>query len=114
MSFRSFDFLCPECGYHEEHTFDLRGMTEDEKQATIDSGIKCPNCDHEKMDRVWLKAPSGKVADAAGDLAKMKKSFRERFVKNDLDGIKHTWGDKVVNDALVSGEVKRIEDAKND
>lgn len=114
MSFRSFDFECPECGYHEEHTFDLRGMSEEEKDATIESGIKCPNCDYEQMQKVWRKAPSGKVADQAGDLARMKQSFKERFVKTELDGIKHKWGDKVVNESLVSGAVKRIEDAKND
>jgi hypothetical protein len=114
MSFRSFDFICPDCDYHEEHTFDLRGMSEDEKEATIESGIKCPNCDCEKMQRVWLKAPSGKVADAAGDIAKMKKSFHERFIKHELDDVRDKKG-KLYDESIRSAAAQRIaKDVEND
>jgi len=114
MSFRSFDFDCPECGHQEEHTFDLRGMNDDEKQATIDSGIKCPNCDYETMNRVWRKAPSGRVADAAGDISRMQQSFKERFVKKELDDVRDKFG-KLYDESTRSAAAQRIsEDVKDD
>ena len=114
MSFRTFDFKCPECDYREDHTFDLRGMSEDEKNATIDSGIKCPNCDHPQMNRIWVKAPSGRVADKAGDIVKMKKSFQERFIKHELDDVRHKKG-RMYDESIRSAAAQKIEqDVKND
>lgn len=111
MSFRTFDFECPECEYPEEHTFDLRGMNEEEKEATIMSGIKCPNCDFENMQRVFRTFPA--IGHGGGDrslsnIERMKKSFHERFVKTELDDVRHRKG-RLYDDSIQSAAAQRIE-----
>lgn len=117
MSFRTFDFECPKCEYPEEHTFDLRGMTEEEKEATIESGIKCPNCDFENMKRVWRSAPSighGGGERSLANIERMKKSFHERFIKHELDDVRDKKG-KLYDESIRSAAAQRIEsDVKDD
>lgn len=110
MSFRTFDFECPECGYQEEHSFDLRGMSEEEKDATIASGIRCPNCDHEKMNRVWIKAPGMKMGKDSDmhNINRMKQSFKERFVKKELDDVRNKFG-RLYDDSTRSAAAQKIE-----
>ena len=110
---RLIDLLCPNCNYYEERSVDLRGCnTDEERNATTSGTITCPNCEETELERVWLKAPATKLGGDTDqhNIARMQKSFRERFMKKELDDVKHKFGDKVVNEALISGEAKRIKD----
>jgi len=112
-SLRSFDIMCPACGYSEERSVDLRECeTEEERNERIDRDtlIKCPNCEQATMERVWLRAPSmGTTHDPKSDttIAKFQQSCRERFVKKEMADIQHKHG---VNfgDSIRSAAVQRI------
>ena len=109
MSFRSFDFRCPICSYQESHTFDLRGKTEREKQIIVESGIKCPSCDHPEMQRVWLQAPGSRIGgdSTPQNMAKMKESFHQRFVKKELDDVRNKFG-RLYDDSTRSAAAQKI------
>jgi hypothetical protein len=106
------DLLCPECEYQEERTIDMREIDgeEEERQAMI---IQCPNCEHPEMQRVWLKAPSGRIGGAKSErsIESMQHSFKERFVKGEINDVRHRFG-KLFDQNLVSSAVKRIKDGE--
>lgn len=100
---------CPECHYEEERTFDRRELeTEEELQAAINV-VKCPNCEDATLEVVWKKAPSSHNTDDMnpGTIAKMKDSFKQRFVKKEIDDVRHKHGVNF-DDALRSKAAQRI------
>jgi hypothetical protein len=114
---RLIDLLCSNCNYYEERSVDLRGCdTEEQRNAAINGTLTCPNCEETEMERVWVKAPTTKFGKDTDNhnIERMQKSFRQRFMKKELDDVKHKFGERVVNEALVSGEAKRIKDRLND
>lgn len=109
-SFRSIDMQCLDCGYDEERLVDVRNLTDKEAEMALHEEIKCPNCDGNAFQRVWRKAPAGKIGNdrSPHNIEKMKQSFRQRYMKKEIDDVKHKWGDKIVNESLIAGEARRI------
>ena len=105
-SFRTFDLECTECGWEEERTLDCRNYDSVEA-AWDDSHIACPNCDDVMLQRVWRKAPGGKVRDDDGEIASMKQSFKERFVKKEMFEVQHKHG-RLFGDSIRSAAATRI------
>ena len=108
MSFKNVDLQCPKCEYEEERSIDLRGIeTEDGRNREMI--IMCPNCEHPEMDRIWKKAPSIKMGNDRSDagIARMKNSFRDRFVKKEIDDVRHKYG-RLYDDSVGSAAAQRI------
>jgi transcriptional regulator NrdR family protein len=105
-NFRTIDLQCPECGYEEEKLIDCREQ-EDDQTPTLE--LKCPNCDCEKMDQVWKHAPSMKIGNDRDprNIARMQKSLQERFVKKEIDEVRHKHG-KLFDDSLRSAAAQKI------
>jgi hypothetical protein len=103
---KSIELLCEECGYEEDRSVDMRQTDEEVERDML---VKCPNCDHEYMSKVWRTAPSVGGGDPKSDanLARMQKSLKERFIKKDLDQVRHTHG-KLYDDSIRSMSVERI------
>ena len=105
--------MCPKCAYNEELSVDVRNCADDEAvrlKVESESQIKCPNCDHEFMEHVWLKAPAvGTSADPKSDanLKRLQQSLRERFIKRELDDVRHKHG-KLYDDSIRSAAAQRI------
>lgn len=114
-SFRTFDFECPECQYGEERMIDFRECENEEEEKMIMSSILCPNCEEHNMERVWRSAPSIRMGNDSSDhnIAKMKKSFHERFVKSgEMDQVRHKHG-KLFDQSLVSAAADRIKSGES-
>jgi RNA polymerase subunit RPABC4/transcription elongation factor Spt4 len=93
MSFRTVDLMCPNCKYEKEETFDLRGYeTEEQKQASM--VVMCPNCEEADMVRCWRGAPSigGAPENSPITHAKRVASFKQRFLKKEIDDVRHKHG----------------------
>ena len=87
------DLRCPNCDYECEELFDLRGKyTEAEQEAAM--VILCPNCEDCDMVRAWRTAPSigGAGENTPETHAKRVQSFKERFVKKEIDDVRHKFG----------------------
>jgi len=98
-----FDFICTHC----EDVIELNVKYQDR-----DSQV-CPICNKE-LDRVWLKAPYyGQLGPegSSKNIDAMKKSFHERFVKKDMDQVRHKFGN-LFDESLVSAAVNRIREGK--
>lgn len=108
-SFRTIDLLCPKCQYEEERSVDLRGCeTDEQREQLMNAELKCPNCEEADMERVWRHAPSvGSRPGSDEYVSKMKKSFRERFIKKEVDDVRHKHG-KLYDDAVRSAAATRI------
>lgn len=110
MSFATYDFKCPNCGYIKEEMIDLRGCeTDEEREARKDSPILCPNCEDADMERM-VSAPnlSFTKKGSSEDFAGMRKSFKERFVKSgEADQVAHRFG-SAYHDAIRGGAVDKI------
>jgi len=91
------DFVCALCEKVSEHMVMGDGSTV----------IPC-DCGG-TMHRVFLKAPMGRVGgkSSSRSIASMKKSFNERFVKKEIDDVRHKHG-KVFDDSLRSAAAQRI------
>lgn len=106
-AFRTIDLKCPKCEYEEERTIDLREV-EDEDGYRKQMIVQCPNCDHPQMEEIWKKAPSvGSNPRSDSSIAKMQKSFKERFVKKELNDVRHKYG-RLYDDSVKSAAVQRI------
>jgi hypothetical protein len=108
-SFKTIDLQCPKCQYEEERSIDLRGCdTDEEREQRMSAELKCPNCEEAEMERVWRHAPSvGTKSGSDEYVAKMKKSFKERFIKKELDQVRHKHG-RLYDDAVRSAAATRI------
>lgn len=112
-SFKSFDIQCPACLYTEERSVDLRDCeTEEQMQERIDRDtlITCPNCEG-MMERVWIHAPStvnGSAKPKSDDqIRKFQQSCKERFVKKELDDVRHKHG-RLYDDSVRSAAAQKI------
>lgn len=106
--FRPIDIVCPNCHYHEERVLDLRGgVSKDEAMANED--FVCPSCSDEYMKEVWIHAPAGKMENDQHpkNIERMKQSFRDRFVKTEINDVRHKHG-RLFDDSLRSAAVQRI------
>jgi hypothetical protein len=113
MSFRTVDLMCPNCKYEKEETFDLRGYeTEEQKQASM--VVMCPNCEEADMQRCWRSAPSIGGAPENSEITHKKRvqSFKERFVKKEIDDVRNKFG-KMFDDSLRGAAVNRIKKGEN-
>lgn len=108
MSFLCIDLMCPKCEYEEERRVDMRGAESEEEKASR-LIIKCPNCEEADMQRVWRGAPAkgGAKYGSTEEVAKMKDSFNHRFIKKDLDSVRHKFG-KLYDDGVRTAAVDRI------
>jgi hypothetical protein len=111
MSFRSVDLECPSCGYGEEYTFDLRGIeTEEEKTKIMNSKI-CPVC-CDTLKRVWRSAPRiGTSKNSPQEWSRMKSSFKEHYVKHELDDIRNKHG-RAIDESHVGAALEKATGAK--
>ena len=95
------DFQCIEC-YYSQDDF-----------AEIDDIMRCPKCSGH-MKHVWLSSPNANDLGPEGSdksIAAMKQSFRERFVKKEMDDVRHQHGE-AFDQSLVSTALKRIENGE--
>lgn len=110
-SFRTIDLMCENCGYHEEYSVDLRDKeTDQDIELAMNPEIRCPNCEEADLQRVWLQAPSvGRFTNDNSSAAfeARKASFRERFVKKELDDVRNKHG-KLFDESLRSAAAQRI------
>lgn len=108
MSFKSLDLRCPNCDYEKEELFDLRGLeTEEEQESAMI--VLCPNCEEEDMVRAWRTPPSvGGPADNSPQAhVKRVQSFKERFVKKEIDDVRHKFGN-LFDSSLRGGAIAKI------
>ena len=106
MSFRSVDFQCELCGEITSEVVDLRGLSEEEREIRLTRSV-C-ECGGDTF-KIWLQAPSikhGKDSDLS-NIDKMKQSFKERFVKKELDDVRHKHG-RLFDDSLRSAAAQKI------
>jgi len=91
------DFVCGSCDYTKDDF------------AEIDDVLACPRCGKE-MRHAWLSAPNSNQLGAEGSsssIAAMQQSFRERFVKKEMDDVRNKHGSNF-DESLVSAEAARI------
>lgn len=105
--FKTVELQCPNCKYEEDQSIDCRGLEDDQITAASES-FKCPSCDHEFMEKVWRTVPAAKMGNDRDphNIKRMQNSFQQRFVKKDLDNVRHKFG-KLFDDSLVSGAVAK-------
>lgn len=105
-SFKTIELECPECHYEEDQMIDLREVEEDKIEAAM--LFKCPNCDHEPMEKVWRTAPAAKFGNDSDphNIKRMQNSLDQRFVKKDMDNVRHKFG-KLFDESLVSAAVTK-------
>ena len=95
------DLMCPLCEHVEE-----RYMKIDEVDGF---SLRCPNCEDGEMHIAFLKPILGRMGGDNSDrsVSSMKRSFNERFVKKEIDEVRHKYG-VLFDDSLRSGAVQRI------
>lgn len=95
------DYECTECGYREEQNLKVEEIE-----------YNCPSCKG-KMHRIYIKAPMGRIGgkDSQRSIGSMRRSFNERFVKKELDDVRHKFG-HLFDESLVSAATKRIKEGK--
>lgn len=103
---KSFDVMCPNCGYHEEL------LVRDANSGDLE--IKCPNCEECEMNRVWLSAPTvNKFTDenSTESFEARKRAFQKRFIEKEADDIRHKHGVNF-DDSLRSAAAQRIKNGE--
>jgi len=98
-----YDFICERCKDALE-----KFVSFEDKDEQL-----CSACG-QKLDRVWTTPPRmGHLGKEGSDtqIAAMKQSFRERFVKKDLDSIRHKFGSEF-DDSIRGAAVSRIRDGE--
>jgi hypothetical protein len=104
---KSIELLCEECKYEEERSIDMRQTDE---EIDRDMLVKCPNCDHEYMIKVWRTAPSvSNYHDPKSDksLKAMQNNLKQRFIKKEVDDVRHKHG-RLYDDSIQSAAATRI------
>lgn len=110
MSFRNIALSCNSCGHGEDYTFDLRGLeTEEEKQKIINSR-PCPVC-CDTMVREWTAPRIGTPKNSSQEWSRMKQSFKEHYVKHELDDLRHRHG-RAIDESHVGAALERATGAK--
>lgn len=95
------DFVCLDCHYVKDDF------------AAIDDRLSCTKCGGE-MRHVWLSSPNANDIGKEGSdksISAMQQSFRERFVKKEIDDVRHKHGSNF-DDSLVAKAVQRIKDGE--
>jgi len=93
------DFRCARCEYIEE------AYT---KPGEIHAPT-CPNCSEGVLTLTFRKAPMGRIGGekSTRSIESMKESLDQRFIKKDLDDVRHKWG-VLYDDSIRSAAVQRI------
>jgi len=100
----SYDYECEKCkGYFS----DLVPMSEYQKPQP------CPKCGT-SCGRIWLEPPMVRHGGEGSDrqIASMKKSFKNRFVKKELDDLRHRFGNNL-DESFVSAAAGKIKEGKD-
>lgn len=101
-----YDYACRKCDHRDQRVI---------KIAELDAyNESCPHCGaaNGEWHREILTAPSGGVKrDHAAETKALQQSLKERFVKRDLDDMRHKHG-SVFDDSLRGAAVDRIKDGK--
>lgn len=95
------DFRCIECSYIQDDF------------AEIDDIKLCPQCGS-YMRHVWISAPNSNNLGQEGSdrsVAAMKRSFDQRFVKKEMDDVRHKHGESF-DQSLASSALKRIKNGE--
>lgn len=97
----TYEFRCTECEYTGEEFIRLS-----EYDETV---LKCPNCDSENYQRYFSTPPMMRIGGENSDrqIDAMRRSFNERFVKKELDDVRHKHG-LAIDDSLRGGAVGKI------
>lgn len=97
-----YDYHCRKCDLRDQRII---------KIAELDAySESCPHCGADDWHREILTAPVGKVKrDHAGETAALQQSLKERFIKRDLDDMRHKHG-SVFDDSLRGAAVDRIKE----
>lgn len=93
------DFVCESCGYAADDF------------AEIDDTKLCPHCGS-TMRHEWLSAPNSNALGKEGSdksIAAMKRSFKQRFVKKEIDDVRHKHGESF-DQSLSGAAAQRIKD----
>ena len=108
--FRGFDLMCNQCDHHEDVLLSREDFLDDQgNRKKLEK--PCPNCSG-TMEEVWISAPSTFSKDGSDEaVAKMKKSFNERFIKKELNDVRHKYG-RLYDDSIKSAAVQRIKRGK--
>jgi hypothetical protein len=110
--FRGFDLMCEECGNHKDLFLHREEFLDaDGNRKKLDR--PCDNCEDGMLVEVMIQAPSKISRDGTDDgIAKMQQSFRERFIKKDVDDVRHKFG-KLYDDGVRSAAASRIKKGKS-
>lgn len=118
------DLICPNCGaFESKRFFDFSKSLDGkngilEKEASLDAAydgilIDCPSCETTMEIHTPNEAPAGHMKrDYDSEVSAMQSSFRHRFMKKELDDVRHKFG-SLIDDSLVAGEARRIREKMN-
>lgn len=111
--FKTIEIECEKCQINESHSIDVRGCDDEQIEQKMNEEILCPNCEV-PMVRVFKTAPSissiGKDGSESASKA-MRKSFKQRFIKKEIDDTRHKWG-RLFDDSLRSTAAQRLKNEK--
>lgn len=107
MSFKMYDLICDNCGlFDESHLFDFRDIPEHEERMKVVESQPCPDCGT-IMSRAFVSAPKmGTTKNSPEEWAKMKQSFKERYVKKELNDQRHKFG-RMIDESHLGAAVER-------
>jgi len=103
-----YTYECKDC----ENVFTLNNV----KMKFYKDPQDCPECGGDKTGkRIVDGCPMMRMGGEGSDrqIASMQASFRQRYVKKELDDVKHKHGENTINDALRGGELQRRTSGKD-
>lgn len=95
------DFVCFDCELVQEEFADIKDAP------------RCNSCG-KPTEHVWLSPPGMNTLGAErsdSSIKAMQQSFKERFVKKEIDDVRHKHG-VTFDQSLASAAVQRIKEAK--
>lgn len=95
----TYDYFCEDCDIYFCDIVPMSKCTEPSP---------CPDCEKDSR-RAYVRAPLTRTGGEGSDrqISSMKRSFRQRFVKKEIDDIRHKHGN-LFDESLVSKAVDRI------